>query len=150
MYVPPSAQSLAPESVHLPDSVAPDEGSCALQSFDLSTPGFNLLPGWASGLPANDDQSLVLSQGLDAWLQFAHPDDVSIVDGAGALVAGDVADYVMMCPEVAMIARPGELAPQAEDLLQAYQQAVSVMYPEDQEGQHNDFFASRSTLWSPG
>lgn len=135
MYVPQSAQALTPESIHLPDSVAPDEGPCALQSSDLSTPSLDLLPGWASGLPESADQSLVLAQGLDAWLQFAHPDDVSIVAGAGALDADDA----LMPPEVAMIARPGELAPQAEDLLQAYQQAVADMYPEDQEGEQNDF-----------
>jgi hypothetical protein len=139
MYPPQSAQSLLPEVVHLPDSIPPDEGSCTLQSLDLSTPGLDLLSGWESGLPVSDDQSLMLAQGLDAWLQFEHPDDVSIVDGADALDAGDPAEHVILPPECSMAARPGELSPQAEDLLQQYQQAAPGMYPADQMDQQDDF-----------
>lgn len=139
MYSPQSAQSLVPEAIHPPDSVAPDEGSCTLQPIDLDAPGLDLLPAWVSGLPVSDAQSPVLAQGLDAWVQFEHPDDLSILDSAHALLASAGAEYNLPAPERSMSARPGELSTQAQAMLQRDQQDMSSMSPADQREQHNDF-----------
>ena len=81
----PHNQALPSEAIHLPDSIEPDEGPCALQDADLTTPGLDLLPGWSSGLPDSD----VLSppSGLDVWGPLNYPDDLSLMGCLGLLEA---------------------------------------------------------------
>lgn len=135
-------RQIAQDTIHLPDSVAPDDRACALQAFDLTTPDFDLPSAWSSDFPLAGVQALVQSQGLNAWLPYDHPTDVALVDDDAALNsvnAANAAESLAAQPERSMPARPGDLSDQAQDALQDYQQSVPQSYPQAWEDQLHAF-----------